>query len=333
MRYFSLINHRIKNTLLCPFAEISSRNYDIPNTIVVSGSPRSGTTWLAELFTSAPGAEILWEPLHLRNQPDLKRLGFNWRTIIRPERNWPEAKKVFNDILTGRRLNWHTASVCGIKGALGRKFWIVKFVRANGLLEWMADTFPIKTPCVIIRHPCAVVSSQMHRRTLHKTVTEKVALAKLRSGDSDGVTSKFLELYPKFAPVLERVKTWEELLASSWCMDTYHIVSVSKNPPWVLVPYEKLVTSGEPVLKSLLSFYGLPQSKDLIRNLVRPSSTVVGGSNVAKGVNPLIGWRSKLDKAQVKRILSVVRDFGFNFYNHKSEPDYDFLNTKSQLKL
>lgn len=206
-----------KNISLQLIGEVQARSYDISQTVVLSGSPRSGTTWLAELFASISGASVLWEPLHIRNQPELKEMGFTWRTVIYPGTEWPEAERLFSDILSGRRLNLHTAKMCGFKEIWKRKFWVVKFVRANGLLYWLTQKFPVKPPIVIIRHPCAVVSSQMHRRTIHQTATDNVTLSEWQDGPPD-FAKEFLKRYPQFEPVLHRVKSWEEILAAVWCM-------------------------------------------------------------------------------------------------------------------
>src|SRR5262249_7295463 len=40
-----------------------SRRYDANKTIVVSGNPRGGTSWLAEALAENPGQLLLWEPL------------------------------------------------------------------------------------------------------------------------------------------------------------------------------------------------------------------------------------------------------------------------------
>lgn len=63
-------------------------------------------------------------------------------------------------LLSGQILNYNT-SVTTVKEIMRCKYHIIKFTRANRLLRWMAEKFPIKPPILIIRHPCAVVSSQI----------------------------------------------------------------------------------------------------------------------------------------------------------------------------
>ncbi|GBE39177.1 sulfotransferase domain protein [bacterium BMS3Bbin08] len=321
-----------KNISLRLIGEVKAKNYDISETVVISGSPRSGTTWLAELFAMIPGASVLWEPLHIRNQPELEELGFTWRTIIDPNADWSDAERLFSEILSGRRLNIHTAKMCGFESVWNRKFWVVKFVRANGLLNWLTQNYPVKPPIAIIRHPCAVISSQMHRRTIHQTATDKVTLSEWQGGPPD-IALEFLKRYPQFERVLNRVKTWDEILTAVWCMDNYHIVRHAENPFVIILPYEKLVLNGKKTLRSLIAYLNLPWDDVLLRGQKVQSSTVVSGPHMSEDYSPLTDWKSKLITEQIERILSVVNEFGLNFYSEAIEPDYDFLNSRSKLSF
>ncbi len=327
---------KIKNTvlkaLLSTVGQFQARSYDISKTLVISGSPRSGTTWIAQLFAQIPKACIIWEPLHLRWQPDLVELGFTWRTIIDPQATWPEGHKLLCDILSGRRLNLHTTHMCNLRQIITRRLWIVKFVRASGILNWLTRNFTIRPPIVAVRHPCAVVSSQMHRRRIHKTATENGTLSKWHQG-LPNFAKDFLSKYPQFESVLMRAKTWEDILAVIWCMDTYQAVTPTGQSPWIILPYEKLVVDGKNTLRTLFSHLNLPWSDEFVQGLFRPSATVVPGSNVFKGLDPLTGWQARLSESQIERILSVVNDFDLRFYSEEPEPNYAFLNAKSRFSL
>ena len=46
----------------------------VRDAVVVAGSPRSGTTWLAEILAAMPQYKLIDEPLHL-NLPTLPDIG------------------------------------------------------------------------------------------------------------------------------------------------------------------------------------------------------------------------------------------------------------------
>lgn len=105
----------------------------------------------------------------------------------------------------------------------------------------------------------------------------------------------------------------------------------TEKPFLIILPYEKLVLNGEKTLRLLISYLGLSWEDILLRSLNVQSNTVVPDSNMSKSYSPLTAWQSKLSAKQIERILSVVNEFGLNFYSEAIEPDYGFLNSKSKL--
>jgi LPS sulfotransferase NodH len=73
---------------------------DLRDTIVVTGSPRSGTTWLLELLRALPGYKALNEPLMYEEARH--ELGFSWRTYLNPKEEADEQRAYLETILTGQ---------------------------------------------------------------------------------------------------------------------------------------------------------------------------------------------------------------------------------------
>ena len=138
------------------------------DTIVVSGSPRSGTTWLAEIFRELPSYKLINEPLRLSTNPRAREAGFKWRTHVAPGEKRPELQSHLEDVLRGRvELGpaWHLreSNLLGkLQEYLVRRKLVVKFCRAGRMLHWMADRVPSRGIVVIIRHPCAVIASMLN---------------------------------------------------------------------------------------------------------------------------------------------------------------------------
>lgn len=227
------------------------------------------------------------EPLYLTFVPEAKAAGYSWRTEITEANSWPEAEAHMHLALTGQILNTFTVSRANWRQLWLPQHWIVKFVRANRLLYWLANRFPTRSPILIIRHPCAVVSSQMHR--------------------------------PAW-----RNKTHIEL-AEMWCQD-YSIPLNSPMPhPWLLISYEQLVRESEEQLARIFEALALEIPETILQRLHRPSTTTRGDSPLLTGHDPVSHWQGHLSDRQVNDILHIVNEHGLGFYGKDPEPDYDRL--------
>ncbi|RMF24138.1 MAG: hypothetical protein D6756_07505 [Cyanobacteria bacterium J083] len=286
--------------------------YDWRQTLVIAGSSRGGTTWLAEILNTIPNSSILWEPLHLNKMPLLRKLDFDWRTYIQPGSNWTEAEEFFHRVLAGKVLNLWTTSHLDLVQIWQTQVWIVKFCRANLLLRWLTEKFPTRKPILLMRHPCAVVSSQIN----HGSWLSISPAYRHR---------RFEAAYPQFRSILNNLQTTEELLAANWCIEYYVPLFSAQPSPWLLVVYERLVTDGERELERIFNNWNIPLPAEALLRLKVPSSTTIQQSNVYKGRNRLLGWQENLSPEQVVRILNVVSAFGLDFYSHEPEPDYERL--------
>jgi len=288
-----------------------NRKYSLQSTIVVSGCPRSGTTWVAEVLNTIPGSTMLYEPLYLRAHPILREIGFRWQTHLNPEDRAPEAKGYMKNVLEGKVLNPWTLSRANVDTILNTTTWIVKFVRANMLLGWLVRQFPIMPPLVIIRHPCAVIASQ------------------LRKGSWSHVTApaecpEFFAMFPQFSHIRDRVRHLDEILAVQWCMEYFTILNKPAPHPWLLVSYENLVQDPEKGFSSIFSHFNQSLPSEGNRIIHKDSSTTVKNKNFDPG-SRLSGWKNYLNKDQVARIFRVINEFGIDLYTDAIEPDYEKL--------
>jgi hypothetical protein len=301
---------RVFYAALSCYGRLRAGKYDIGNTIVMAGSPRSGTTWLSEILHTIPQSCILHEPIALNFVPETNALGFGWRPYIAPEADWPEAEEFMRRVLTGQILCRHTTRRTNVAEILRNEHWIVKFVRATRLLRWMAEKFPIRTPILLIRHPCAVVASQTRHPSWSPTI-------------SPAVDSRFLTAYPWVSDILTDIQTWEEALAATWCMDYLAPLSTPKPHPWIFVTYERLVRHGEKEIQRIFNALELEMPQSAVKHLRTPSKSVREDSSILTGEDPLAVWTKRLSKEQVKRILHLVSAFGLDFYGEGLEPEYE----------
>jgi len=301
----------IAGGLLSLYGKLYSNRYSIDHTIAVAGSSRGGSTWLAEIIASLPGRPMIWEPLHPGNNPKCREYGFGWQNYVREGSSSPLREEYLKQLLIGRDLSTRTLTFPQLRFS---QFWgisgyLVKFVNANMLLPWLTNIFSIRT-ILIVRHPCAVVSSQLRHGGWSSLSKENIT-----------VPPDLFDDYPHLNRIFERITTLEELLAFEWAIQTLVPLS-SPNRRWEITSYERLVTSGEEELKRLFKYLGEKMPEGLLERYDRNSATTASDSNLVSGKNPLTGWTENLSKKQIEKILSVAHQAGLLFYTENLEPDY-----------
>jgi len=271
---------------------------------VVCGSPRSGTTWLAQTLASAPRSAMLFEPLHLDHVPRAALAGYSWRTYIRPG-DGTEAQKAFmTDVLSGRVLNWWTALDLGRPRRI--ETWVVKFVRANRLLGWMASEFPLHRLALVVRHPCAAVVSQIEFRfPADEPRSDEVLFAD----------------FPRFADIVSTLETDEERRAAEWAMDLVVPLSHPQPHPWHILTFEGLVTGGPAALEPVLSAWDVPMPATMPKRFETWSRTTSRVRRAKERHSIVDDWSQRLRSDQVRRILAVTNAFGIDFYGEDPAPD------------
>lgn len=136
-----------------------------PNeTILLAGSGRSGTTWLADLLTTGTRVQPIFEPLLPRLNEGVRKLtGWN-RTdgivrsfYLRPEGEYPEWHSLLKLIFTARYRSYWTDHE---RKAWFPKAYLIKEIRGNLMLGYIYRHFQPKI-VYVVRHPCAVIASRL----------------------------------------------------------------------------------------------------------------------------------------------------------------------------
>jgi hypothetical protein len=208
-------------------------------------------------------------------------------------------------VFDGRVLNWWTTREMTMRSALSARFLVVKFVRATRLLPWLCRNFQVRAPMLLMRHPCAVVASQVRSDTDWQRPPRPII-------------PPFLDGLPHLRKTIEGLSTREEFLAAEWAMDYLPCLMTPAPHPWQLVSYEGLVRHSQVTIEKLFARWNEPVPPGVNRNINVPSSMTW-----KSGISGLEGWRKQLDRGQVRRILDVVHQFGMTFYDENPEPKYD----------
>lgn len=309
------------------------KKIDIEDTILLVGTPRSGTTWLMEIFRAIPGYVSLFEPINPIFFPEAYKIGFEARKYLPTDYNWPEGKTYLKKTFSGGSYTrvplYQLKPEMIMHRLLGNKL-IVKSIGLNRLLPWITKNFNLRAIFFIIRHPCAVISSQLKTGYCgYHLNTKPYSDIFPNASNVYEEASKIPSLDTSLLERLKKIKTKEEVLAATWCLDNYIPLSQPKPHPWKFVVYEKIVIGGEKAVRYLFNEIGEENiPKSVVKNLRVPSLLAPRDElKVVKNTDKQLSkWKKALSKEQIERILSVVSDFGLDFYTENIEPDYNRLD-------
>ncbi|MCW6036314.1 sulfotransferase [Spirulina subsalsa FACHB-351] len=275
--------------------------------IILTSSPRSGSTLLSQILSAIPKSCVLFEPLHIGRVPEAEKAGFSWRTYVDPEIDWPEGATFLRRVFEGRVINDWTSCEMSVGIAYNAEKLIVKFVRANRLLPWICNSFTIPAPIFLIRHPCAVIASQIKYGWDNAKYAPE--------------SPPYLDIYPSFRSALEQLNSDVEYLAALWALDQLPVLLQNAPTPWIMITYEELCLRPQRTIERISSRLNLNLDLECaLANLKTPSS-VVSSSGIS-GVN---GWKRQLTREQITKILQTINKFGITFYSDQDEADYESL--------
>lgn len=312
----------------------SRKNIDLENTILITGTPRSGTTWLMEIVSMLPSYTYLFEPLNPVWYPISFETGFQSRTYLPTSYEWSAGERYLEKVFTGKvfskplnpdQFSTHMpkGKISVIMSRLLANKLIVKSVNIIRLLPWVSQRFKLRKVLILLRHPCAVISSQLKTGLCgyHQSnppydyvfPNQKQILNEAKKIGSlpDGAFN-----------ILKDISHIEELLAASWCLDYYTSLLHCKKFDWSFVFYEKLLTDGENELRKIFNSIGEKINTAHIQRLNVPSMT--SPINKTESINnknkQLTQWKKTLSKQQINRILKIVSSFNLELYSDQANP-------------
>lgn len=284
-----------------------SGRFGSENVFVIASSPRSGSTLLGQALSALPRTCFLFEPLNLDKVPQARAADFSWRTYRHPSEDWPQGKAFLEAVFRGEVINaWTSREMKFPQSGLANRM-VVKFVRANRLLPWICHNFEILPPVLLIRHPCAVVASQLNYGW---------------RGQRRPEAPTFLDRLPRFRAALAKTQCDEEFLAAVWALDQLPALLMPSPRPLLIVTYEELVTQSRNTLTHIFENWNLNVDiEPALLRLEKPSSVVS-----KSGIWGVEGWKHQLSAKQIKLILNTVKNFGITFYTQDPKPNLAILH-------
>jgi hypothetical protein len=274
---------------------------DHRRTVLIAGTGRSGTTWLSGLVNHDRRYRDVFEPFNPGRVEAFR--GFRSKQYLRPGDRREEFLAPARGVLSGEaRSSWTDRG-----GAFLARRRLVKDVRANLLLGWMAENFPGMPIVLLVRHPGAVVSSRLAlgwRDNLRETM-----------GQEELVED---HLAPMEAGILASRDPFERHLFL-WCIDNYVPLKQFRPGGLHLCFYENLLLDPEPELRRLFGFVGRDFDEKVLRRINRPSPT---SRRETSGGRPSTGWPRGIAGRRLGRALEILGLFGLDrVYGEGALPD------------
>lgn len=303
-RLYSRLHHWLMGLLY------QDTNADIGRSILIAGTARSGTTWLAEIIASQVACRIMFEPFHSIKVKAFRT--FEYFQYVRPATENAQLYAYCDTVLRGRiRHPWIDREAA----ILRPDYRLIKEIRANLFLKWMQQRFPQAPLLFIIRHPCAVVLSRLQLQW---------------ATDSD--IASFLcqpQLIKDFLSdkmdIITQVRSDAAKHALIWCIN--NIVPLQQFAPKDLpiVFYEHLVAHPDVAIPAVFQRIGITAYQDSVYKMTqKPSATSKKHSAIVTGADQLTQWQNKLSSRQIDDVLAMVAAFGLDvIYDDSLMPRYE----------
>lgn len=300
----------------------------IEESLLVFGVGRSGTTLLMELLYSLPGYRIVFEPFHplwgadevLAGSPELFPYHDLYRRLNEDD---PRLQRYVEKLLrgqvslaspTGARTKYEVV-VRIIKKMFANKV-LMKCIRANKIVHWIARRFSAKGIYLIIRNPGATIASQIKMGWFPKT-TEHVRVLR---NSLVRLVNRIVELEDKrdsLTRFISSLESAEEVMAAWWALDYSVPLYYRGKGIYHLVYYEHLVQDPEGEIKKIFNYIGTDVPPRAFEVINKPTST--SSSRQISVEEQLKKWRRVLDKEKAKKVFYVIERFGLNIYQYESD--------------
>lgn len=277
--------------------------------VVIVGSARSGTSWLAELIARQFRYRLLFEPEHETNTPQGKLICDRYITA---ENTNKEIDTYFNKIFSNRIDSRWVAQSSNRKfkmhlWPLLPKKYIIKLVRCNLAAYHINENY--KIPLIhIIRNPYEVLHSQ--NRVKFDWLYN---LSRFQQEEE-----LFEKVFDNYGMDLTGAQQFSELekLCVRWCLE--NVIPLELNEPY---PFRSEVVRHEKLKNDISVFYELcrkfdlePQ-KELKEKYGLPSSKTHPKSSVInKGSSPAVIFTAK----EYKMINKILDIFEVSLYPRRS---------------
>lgn len=284
---------------LCHF----SLNYDVNNTVILSGVARGGTTWIAEALNCQNHFRYMFEPFQTKYVPLFKDFILN--QYISPTTSNPDLVNRIHTLLSGKI---HNPWIDQFNKKIIYNRILIKAVRMNLLLGFVKQLYPNMKIILLMRHPFAVANSR----------------AKL---GWNGYVQSFLnqkelknDYLSPYADRIDKCTTDFEKQVCMWCIQNFvpmNQLSTDKN--MYVCFYELFCKDVEKEVKKIFSWMGITIDSLNVKQLNQLSK--MAKKQKTDSLDFLEAWKANTSKDKIRRGLEILNWFGLDrIYGESAMP-------------
>jgi hypothetical protein len=303
--------------------------------ILVTGSIRSGTTWVGRTMGTAPGVAVIHEPFNKDHPIGVfaQRWSTQYTYLTEGRAEAKDAHRAMGDTLGHRyRAFPHLRNPEGLLRALGmlrdlprfqyrrhfsRPRTVVKDPIALFSAEWLADRFDMDV-VIMVRHPGAFAWS-------YQRIAEPNRFADLLRQQAlmEGPLAQFAEPVERAArtadPIYQAAILWRIVYATVAGYQDRH-------PDWVMIRQEDLSADPLREFADLFARLGLAFTEGTKRFIARTSSPLnpaeaPGGKlhHIRRNSRQSVDvWQKRLSSGDIERLRHLTEDVADRFYTASS---------------
>jgi hypothetical protein len=277
--------------------------------ILLAGSGRSGTTWLADLLCTAPRIQQIYEPTHPTFISSIRTLtGYDTRDpyirsyYINPVASDIDWYKFWHDVLVGKiRNHWTDRS----RTSWFPSRYLVKLIRANLMLGYVYDHFQ---PYIIylLRHPCAVVYSRLNKVNppWHADIADILSQEQL--------------VEDHLRPWLKQIESEKDQIGAHavwWAVENRIAQKHLEQRKHYCITYEALSIDPVNELEKICTFSGINDSSIDTTKISTPSRMATPGTFIPSSTDRLSEWKKGFSRSEQNRIIEWGHRLGITQYN------------------
>jgi hypothetical protein len=257
--------------------------------VLIQGAPRSGTSWLGQIFASHPKVAYRYQPL----------FAYKFKDIIQPDSTKDEIQRFLRDLYDEEEDEFILQTRQQEQGLYPKfqktgepELLVIKMIRYHYLITTFLTKIENLKVIGIVRHPCGAINSWLKAPREFKPEWNKLAEWREAPSKNQGRGEEYFGF-----------EKWKEV--ASMFLD----LEEAQPDRFYLVRYEELVENTSSSTAKMFSFVGLEPAESVEKFIARSHSTEIEDPYaVFKKKDVKDRWVSELDPIIREAIFDDVGD-------------------------